>query len=204
MLDIGFLRMLPNMIVIAPSCESELKAALEFAAASDKPVAIRYPRDLVCTDPDLVETCSEPFVCGKSLTIKEPEDKFAVVAIGSCVPEAIKAAGILQKEGINVGVINARFAKPIDEKIIDLLQHGKTIITAEDHSIACGFGSAIMEMATMRFADAIEQIHGRIVVLGCDDEFIKAGPRSVQLEQIGVSAEAIAEKIRRLSGNMNG
>lgn len=208
MLDIGFLRMLPNMIVIAPSCESELKAALEFAAASDKPIAIRYPRDLVCTDGDLAEVCGEPFVCGKSLTIKEPEDKFVVVAIGSCLPDAIKAADILQKEGINVGVINARFAKPIDEKIIDLLQHGKTIITVEDHSIACGFGSAIVETAAMRFADVkadqLEQIHGRIVTLGCDDEFIKASPRRAQLEQIGVSAEAIAKKIRLLSDNMNG
>ena len=208
MLDIGFLRMLPNMTVLAPSCEPELKAALEFAAGGDKPVAIRYPRDLVCTDAALVEACGEPFVCGKSLTIKQPEDKFAIVAIGSCLPEAIKAAGVLQNEGIHVGVINARFAKPIDEKIIDLLQHGKTIITVEDHSIACGFGSAVAEMASMRFsevkADQLERIHGSIVTLGCGDEFIKAGPRSEQLEQIVVSSGAIAEKIRRLSGNMHG
>ena len=204
MLDIGFLRMLPNMIIIAPSCESELKAALDFAVNADKPVAIRYPKDFVSADTEMLEACGSPFVCGESPIIKPVEGEFAIVAVGSCVQDAFKAAQMLQNEGIDAGVIDARFAKPIDDKIIDLLKNGKTIITVEDHSLACGFGSAVLEKAAAKFADKEggrpEKMKGKIVTLGCGDRFIKAAPRSVQLSEIGISAEAIAEKIRYLSG----
>ncbi|MBW8035683.1 MAG: 1-deoxy-D-xylulose-5-phosphate synthase [Planctomycetes bacterium] len=203
MLDIGFLRMLPNMVVIAPSCESELKAALDFAIAAGKPVAIRYPKDFICTDTAMSAVCGSDFVCGESLIIKPVVGEFAIVAIGACVQEALKAGQMLQNEGIDAGVIDARFAKPIDDKIIDLLENGKTIITVEDHSLACGFGSAVLEKAAAKFADKdsgrSEKMKGKIVTLGCGDKFIKAAPRSVQLCEIGVSAEAIAEKIRQLS-----
>ncbi len=199
LMDIGFLRMMPNMVLVSPANGIELKGALRFAVQSTCPVAIRYPKD--CVDDD---TCAEkflqPFEIGKSITLRQGKGRLVLVAYGSMVMEALKAAEILHRtpygvasDNIDITVINARFAKPIDEKIISLLASGFSIITIEDHAAACGFGSAVLEAAAKAGLDT-----AKITVLGVNDEFIQADKRIEQFKQCGLSAQKIAETAKKL------
>jgi 1-deoxy-D-xylulose-5-phosphate synthase len=198
LMDVGFLRMLPNMVLISPACEWEVKAALEFALSRDNPAAIRYPRDVV-PDGGLDETLSQhAFELGKSVTVREGSGDIVVAALGSVLSEALKAAEELSVEGIDVTVINARFVKPIDADIVSLLYEGKSIVTVEDHSVSCGFGSAVLEAATARIARK-GRYKGRVVTLGGPDRLIKAGSRKIQLDEVGVSARGIIEAVKILN-----
>ncbi len=191
LMDIGFLRAMPNMTIVSPADETELNSALKFAVESDGPVVIRYPRDLVPTP--LTESAI-PFETGKSVTVRSGGDG-AIVALGSVLGEALKAAETLAGEGIEIEVINARFVKPLDERIIWLFNNKKFIITAEDHGIACGFGSALLEAATRKNGGLN---NCRITCLGADDKFIQIGTRGQQLEDMGITAEKIAETVRAM------
>ncbi len=197
LLDIGFLRMLPNMVLTAPANEVEMKLALEFALGADSPVVIRYPKDLVPPKKFIKAACSEPFKLGKSVTIKKTEDSsIAIVSYGSVLAEALKAEALLAKEGIAVDVINARFAAPIDKKIPALLDMGKGIITIEDHNLACGFGSAVLELAAEKTAGSRKL--PAIRVLGAPRMLIGQDSRKAQLMQAGISADKIAEAAREM------
>jgi len=211
--DVGSLRMLPNMVLIGPSDEVELRAAMEFALGIERPVAIRYPKDLVPTGVLGSSRCTQPFELGKSVPARdESGSEVVLVAYGVILKEALKAAENLARQGISVDVINARFAKPIDEGIVNLIAQGKTIITIEDHCAACGFGSAVLEAASkMAFAARTEQLSpekksrdsgatGQVLVLGGPDSFLDADSRSGQLAQAGLSAEQIAEAVKKLLG----
>ena len=179
-----------------------MKLALEFALSVDKPVVIRYPKDFVPTRKFVRAACAKPFKLGKSVVAKKSKDStLAIVSYGSILTEALEAAELLAKEGIAVDVINARFAAPIDEKIIQLLERGKGIITVEDHTTACGFGSAVLEMAAaktevskQRKADSKKL--NAIRVLGAPRKFIKHDSRAVQLSQAGINADKIAQTVK--------
>jgi len=200
LMDIGFLRMLPNIVLTAPANETEMKAALAFALGIDRPVAIRYPRDIVPDGELELPGCESPFELGKSVTVRQGSSDVVIVALGSILAEAVKAADVLAGEGIDVGVISARFAKPIDEKIISLFYDKKSIITVEEHSLACGFGSAVLELAAKKSFENKTRVSpdnmGKIVTLGGPDEFIKVGSRGIQLDEIGVSAARIVEAVK--------
>jgi 1-deoxy-D-xylulose-5-phosphate synthase len=198
-MDIGFLRMMPNMLLAAPANEIEMKLVLEFALSENKPVCIRYPKDLVPPElgPEIIKACAEPFKAGKCIIIREAlNSSVAIVAYGSVLNEAVKAAEILADEGVMVDVINTRFASPIDEKIISLLAEGKSIITVEDHNIACGFGSGVLESAAATFTKSIPR---PIVTLGVPARFIRHSSRNSQLAEIGINAEKIAETVRKFA-----
>ena len=131
-MDIGFMRMMPNMVLTAPANDIEMKLALEFAAGHEGPVVIRYPKDYVTENSKLNESCSKPFEAGKSITVSSSRKaKITIVAYGSVLAQAFEAEEILRKENIFVNVINARFAAPIDEKIITLIKQGKGICSGE-------------------------------------------------------------------------
>jgi 1-deoxy-D-xylulose-5-phosphate synthase len=189
LLDIGFMRMLPNMVVIAPANETEMKLALEFAVKCNSPVAIRYPRDVVKSDTDPAQ-CSERFELGKSVAIQEANADIVLVSYGAMLGETVKAAKMLEAGGIKTDIINARFAKPIDPKLVALAQSGKTIITIEDHSITCGFGSALLEATA-----STQNSKLKIQNLGAPDRFIMQDTRQNQFAESGVSAEKIAEVV---------
>ncbi len=203
LMDIGFLRMLPNMVLTAPADEVESKLALEFALAEGKPVCLRYPRDLVPSDQFDRTACAEPFELGKSVVVKEsPDSTVAIVAYGSILTEALVAARLLEQDGIALDVINARFAAPVDEKIISLLEKGKSIITVEDHSISCGFGSAVLELAAEKMADSgydKRYTLNAIRVLGMPRRFIRHDSRKAQLIEAGVNADKIAQTAKEMS-----
>jgi 1-deoxy-D-xylulose-5-phosphate synthase len=196
LMDIGFLRMMPNMVLTAPADEGELKLALEFALAENKPVCLRYPRDLVPSSEFDLSACAVPFELGRAVFVKSsPNSAIAIVAYGSVLTNALQAAQLLQQDGIDVDVINARFAAPLDEKIISLLKRHKGIITLEDHSLACGFGSAVLEAAVATLPGPITK---PIVTLGMPRAFLRHDSRNAQLMQGGISADRIIQAAKEM------
>jgi len=192
LMDIGYLRMMPNMVLTAPADETETKLALEFALSEGKPVVIRYPKDLVPKEKSISTACAKPFKLGKSVVAKRAKkSEIAIVSYGSVLTVALEAAEQLAKEGIAADVINARFAAPIDEKIVQLAEKGKAIITVEDHTAACGFGSAVLELAATKTAGGEKQYVIR--VLGAPRKFIKHDTRTTQLSQVGINAAKISQ-----------
>lgn len=194
MMDIGFMRMMPGVILTAPADLAEVKAALDFAVSVDKPVIIRYPKDIA---PELLSDKSAlPFELGKSVTCRtHPDAEIAIVTYGCVLSQALEAAEILSKEGTQIDVINARFAVPLDNAIISLLAQGKTLIIAEDHSIACGFGSAVLEAAAEHSDITLQK---KIKLLAAPKEFIPHNSRKAQLTRIGISTDNIANTVRKL------
>jgi len=194
LMDIGFLRMMPNMVLTAPANDIEMKLALEFALGEDKPVIIRYPKDIVPPKEFVRAACAKPFKLGKSVTVKRSKrSAVAVVTYGNVLTEALKAASVLAEEKIAIDVVNARFAAPVDEKIISLLGQGKSIVTVEDHAVACGFGSAVLELAAEK-GYSTESIR----LLGAPRRFIGHNSRDVQLMEAGANAETIAKTVRKI------
>jgi 1-deoxy-D-xylulose-5-phosphate synthase len=176
-----------------------MKLALEFALAEDKPIVIRYPKDLVPSSQFSRAACAKPFKLGKSVVVKKTRDSaIAIVSYGSILTEALRAANLLAKEGIAVDVINARFAAPLDKAIIALLEMGKSIITVEDHHLACGFGSAVLEIAAANTNNKSANIR----TLGVPSRFIGHNYRSFQLMEAGINAEKIVETAKEMAHSM--
>lgn len=186
-LDIAFLRSFPHMVLLAPADEAELLAALKFAVALDRPTAIRYPRDDV---PEPLGPCP-PFELGRSRTVREGGDAI-VIGYGATVSHALDASELLAADNISIRVINARFAKPIDEQmLVESLTAGIPVITVEDHSLAGGFGSAVLEAA-----QTLGLPTERIVRLGLPaEQFVSHGTRTGQLAECGIDAAGIAATV---------
>jgi 1-deoxy-D-xylulose-5-phosphate synthase len=194
LMDIGYLRMMPNLVLTAPANDIETKLALKFAVSTDNPVVIRYPKDAVPSEEFWRAACSKPFELGKSVTAKKSKgSSLAIVSYGAVLTEALKAAAILAEKKLPVDVINARFAAPVDQKIGNLLKRGKKILTVEDHFVACGFGSAVLELAAARGCCSSD-VH----LSGAPRTFIGHDSRQAQLLQAGVDAESIAEKAKKM------
>jgi 1-deoxy-D-xylulose-5-phosphate synthase len=194
LMDIGYLRLLPNLILIAPADAVEMKQALQFALGQDQPVVIRYPKDLVPLDESVLAASEKPFELGKSVVVRRGrKPSLVIVSYGSILTQALKAAEMLGSEKISVEVINARFAAPLDERFISLLSTGKSLITVEDHYLPCGFGSAVLELAATRGCDP-----GRMRVVGAPKGFIGHDSRHTQLIQAGINADEIAKTAKEL------
>jgi len=185
--DIAYLRPWPNLVLCAPADAGELNECLNFGITHDRAVAFRYPRDeaLASLVPD-----SPPFELGKAHTLRTGHDA-VLIAYGVMTVEALKAADLLQARGLRVGVINARFAKPLDEATIgEALAEYPLAFTIEDHFLTGGFGSAVLE-----FAETMTRARGRIVRLGSPDRFTAHAARRRQLEWVGLTAEKIADRV---------
>lgn len=195
MLDIGCLRMLPNMVIAAPADAFEMKEALALAIQSNVPFAIRYPRDTV----PAVENNTAPYALGRSALLRRGDAEYAIVALGPIAAEAMKAAQLLETQQLSITVVNARFAKPVDPAIIELFMQGKTVLVAEDHSITGGFGSAVIEEALAQARKinntVMREAIGKAVLVGGPDAFIPAAARRRQLEWMGLTAERLAQMI---------
>jgi deoxyxylulose-5-phosphate synthase len=171
-----------------------MRGALEFALGENKPVVIRYPKDFVPQQKFVRTACAKPFRLGKSVVVKRSKKSaVAIVCYGSILTEALKAAELLADDGIAVDVINGRFAAPVDEKIVSLLDQGKGIITVEDHAISCGFGSAVLELA-MEKSSSLKAIR----ILGAPRRFIGHNSRTHQLMEAGVNADKIVETVKEM------
>ena len=187
--DYAYLRSMPNMTIMAPKDEEELRHMLKTAVSMNGPVAVRYPRGS-----GVGVTLSEGLEVlpiGKAEVLREGSD-VCLWAIGTMVESAVKLAEMLAEEGINAGVVNMRFAKPIDKEL--LLAHAekyKKLVTIEEGVLQGGVGSAVLETIN----DA--QLLGTCKVLnfGIPDEFILHGDKQRLFQDIGLDVETMASKI---------
>ena len=196
--DIALLRTLPNMILMAPTDQSELAGALSLALGSNCPCVLRYPRDTVpATEAVTIEQKSQPFQLGRAAILRQGGDA-AVIAYGSSTYQAALAAETLAQRGIEVAVHNARFAKPLDEALLRSLlaiENEYPIVIVEDHALVGGFGSAILEFAQSAGLDT-----RRIVRIGLPDRFIAHNSRAAQLAEVGLDTQGIIAAICRALG----
>jgi 1-deoxy-D-xylulose-5-phosphate synthase len=183
--DLSFLRAIPNMVVMAPKDENELRHMLATAMVHDGPIALRYPRGRG-TGVDLDEALAH-IPIGEAEILSHGDD-LLILAVGSMVSEAVCAAALLaQNHHIDATVVNVRFVKPLDQALI-LAQARKIphIITIEENTIEGGFGSAVLEL----FND--HNIRDAIVKrLGVNDYFVEHGPQALLRGQCQVDAAAI-------------
>lgn len=195
LMDIGYLRMLPNMVLTAPADAAEMRQALQFALSHSQSVVIRYPKEPVPAGQATPAASERPFELGRSVLVRKGLGaSLAIVSYGTMLREALEAADRLGAAGIETDVINARFAAPVDEGLLSLLAEGKRLITVEDHSLSCGFGSALLELASTRGCEL-----GRIRVLGVPRRFIGHNSRGAQLMEAGITADEIVKTAKELS-----
>ncbi len=172
-MDIAYLRPLPGIVLMAPADAAEMKAALRLALSLDGPAALRYPRDEV---PDDIPGDCPPFELGISRVLREGRDG-TFLCYGVMVEPALAAADKLAEEGLQVAVVNARFAKPLDAaQISRRIASSKPVVVVEDHVVAGGFGSAVLELAAQRGLDA-----AKVQLMGLPDRFIPHASRAEQL-----------------------
>ena len=186
--DISYLRGVPNLIHMDPKDEDELADMMYTALLHDGPAAIRYPRG---TGPGVTPK-DEPkrLAIGVAEVLKDGHD-IAIFALGNMVAEAQRLAPVLEREGFSVAVINGRFAKPIDRASV--AEYGRScglLITMEDHVLAGGFGSAVLET----LSDL--ELTVPVVRVGWPDEFIEHGKVEALRQKYGLTAEAALEKAR--------
>ncbi|MEZ5305972.1 MAG: 1-deoxy-D-xylulose-5-phosphate synthase [Pyrinomonadaceae bacterium] len=195
LLDITYFRGYPNIALMAPKDEAELRDMLHTAIEHPGPAAIRYPRgEGVGVD---IERAPELLEIGKSETLREGED-LAIIAYGSMVMPALEAAERLAKEGIEAKVVNARFVKPLDEgMVIDCAKTFPLIITVEEAYLAGGFGSAVLE--TLEREGLLESTH--VSRMGVPDEIVTHGDPSKLLGEYGLDVEGIyTQALENLKG----
>ena len=184
--DLSYLRHIPGLAIMAPADLEELAAMLKFALQHPGPVALRYPRGegagSLCGSPD-------PIALGQARVLMPGED-LTLFAVGSMVGPALAAAERLREQGVKAGVVNARFVKPLDERLLcELAQETGRVVTIEENSLPGGFGSAVLEALSAANLARIP-----VLRLGLPDEFVGQGPREWLLESAGLGAEQIAEQ----------
>lgn len=189
-LDITYLRGFPGMVLMAPCDEVELGEAMKLGLALEKPCAIRYPRDDV---PAPIPDCPR-FEMGRSRRLRDGDDA-TLLCYGVTANYAMAAAELLAENGTEIAVVNARFAKPVDRDMVETaFRSGAPVVTVEDHSVAGGFGSAVLETAQELGVAAT-----RVVRLGMPvDRFIAYGSRTGQLAECGIDATGIASALQSL------
>lgn len=185
--DLSYLRFIPNMVLMAPKDEQELRDML-FTAVEYKqgPIALRYPRGNAYGVS--LRTSFQKIEIGKSEVLRSGTD-ITIFAIGNMVYPSLDAAELLEKEHLSVGVVNMRFVKPLDTEMLEkVLAISPLLVTVEDNVIEGGFGSAMLE--------AIQQkniFHARVKLHGIPDNFIEHGSPHELYKMLKLDAEGIAE-----------
>jgi 1-deoxy-D-xylulose-5-phosphate synthase len=188
--DLAYLRTLPNMLVMAPKDENELRHMLRTAVEHPGPAALRFPRGGgfgVPLDPDI-----KALPVGRAELLRDGRDA-AIVALGSVVHPALEAAAELAAEGISVAVLNARFAKPLDAAAVEgLARRCGAVLTVEEHAGMAGFGAAVLE------ALSAGGVAARTRCLAVPDRLVEHGDPAASLHEFGLDAEGIAQAVREL------
>jgi 1-deoxy-D-xylulose-5-phosphate synthase len=188
--DLSFSRFIPNLTVMAPKDEAELRDMLFTALHMDGPVILRYPRGR--SNGFVMQPQPERLPVGRGEWLKSG-DNLVFVAIGTMVQTAMKAADLLAAAGIQSGVINARFIKPLDEELLfEVARKTRWIVTLEENSLMGGFGSAVMEAL-----NSAGILGPRILRLGLPDCFVEQGSRDELLNCLGLDPASIAERVRK-------
>jgi 1-deoxy-D-xylulose-5-phosphate synthase len=192
--DISFMRTIPNLTVMSPGDENELRRMLLTAVEHNSPIVLRYPRGAGTGCP--LDDCLEPVPVGRGKIVQQAGrgDDLLILAIGSSVCEARVACTRLQQEGIHSTVVNCRFIKPLDRQLIcDLGSSIKKIITVEENALYGGFGSAVLESL---LDNGINDVAVRRI--GIPDRFIPQGSQRELRRECGIDADAIAAAAREL------
>jgi 1-deoxy-D-xylulose-5-phosphate synthase len=189
---------MPGIVLMAPSDEAELNRSLRLALAMETASALRYPRDNVpaCNFEDLIDqslrgAAKQEWTVGKSRTLREGTDA-TIVSYGALTQHAIAAAEQLGAEGMSVGIVDARFCKPIDgDMLARVLRPGHAVLTLEDHSLQNGFGTAVLE-----YAASHELPTADLTRLGMPDRLIGHATRPQQLAEVGLDVPGIIASVR--------
>lgn len=185
--DIALMREMPHMTIFVPCDPAETEKAVMAAAEIDGPVYIRVARP-VCDD---LTTADTPFIPGKANVMREGTD-VCIISCGLMISRALAAAELLEKDGISAAVVNMHTIKPIDSEIIlKMNQTCKAIVTAEEHSIIGGLGSAVAEVLAGHDGAKFARV-------GIEDKFGKSGKPDQLFEAYGLTAENIAAKSKEL------
>ena len=194
--DLSYLRMMPNMTVMAPKDENELRRMLITALSLDGPAALRYPRGTAAGVPLTDDV--QPLPLGKGEILREGGD-VCFLAVGSMTANAWQAAEFLAADGIAAEVVNMRFVKPLDrELLLEAAGHVKLLVTVEENVLAGGFGSAVLEC----LADAGRTVP--LLRLGIPDRFVPQGDRSLLWEECGLLPYQMAARVRERLGRTHG
>lgn len=191
--DIAYMRLFPNMVVMAPGDATDLPQMLQLALRYDSPCAIRYPKTVAT----VVDEERQPVELGRSEVVRWGRDG-VVLCFGTQLSACLKAAEMLERGGLDVGVVNARFAKPLDKDLISrALTECPFVITVEEGCLSGGFGSAIVELAADQGLDA-----SHVRRLGIPDRFVEHGDRSELLADLGLDAEGVAAACREVASHL--
>jgi 1-deoxy-D-xylulose-5-phosphate synthase len=186
--DLGYLRLFPNMVVMAPGDAYDLPRMLQWALQHDGPSAIRYPKASAKTLPG----DRQPVERGRAEILSWGEDGL-LLCCGALLEYCLAAREQLAREGLDVGVVNARFVKPLDGELIRrALRTCPFVLTVEEAALIGGFGSAVLELAADEGLDT-----RRLRRLGIPDQFVEHGERSELLADLGLDAEGIAQACRQ-------
>lgn len=187
-LDLSYLGSIPGLVVAAPRDENELQHLIYTATKGSGPMAVRYPRGAgpgATLDTDLRE-----IPVGRAEVLRSGEDA-AILAIGTTVLPALKAAGLLWEKGISCTVIDARFAKPLDtDSVLAAARTTERLITIEENTLAGGFGSAVLQLLQASRLDGV-----RTRCLGIPDEFVEHAPQASLRARYCLDAQGIAGQI---------
>lgn len=186
--DLSYLRTIPNMVIMAPSDENEMRNMIHTAIQYKKgPIALRYPRALTFTND--IRTEFLELAVGKFRTVNKGS-KVLLIGVGFLLCKCLDVAGVLEKHNIKPTIIDARFVKPLDvEAYKALFKEHLVVATVEDNSITGGFGSAMAEI--------LSEMHKppRLIRIGLPDSFVEQGEIEELRESLGISGEKIAEEI---------
>jgi 1-deoxy-D-xylulose-5-phosphate synthase len=184
--DIGYLRLIPNMVCMAPKDKEEFEDMLEFATKLDSPVSIRYPRGQAYSLGN-----REAIKLAKSQILNAGKD-VCLLSLGSMVKTGLECVSLLGKEGISACLVNARFIKPLDEDLLKkIVQEHNIIITLEEGNLACGFGSAVLEFYEKE--GLLDKV--KLIRAGLPDEFIPSAKRDELLNIYGLDAVSLSNRI---------
>jgi 1-deoxy-D-xylulose-5-phosphate synthase len=184
--DTTYLRLFPNFVVMAPGDERDVAPMLRFALGHTGPASLRYPK----ANLEQVERGAQPVELGRAEVYEWGTDG-VFIAYGSLFPNCVKAADRLRRQGLDVGVINARFAKPLDQAtILRAVEELPLVVTVEEGTLEGGFGSAVLEAAN---AANLETRH--IVRLGIPDRFIEHAERAELLASLGLDADGLCRTV---------
>ena len=192
--DLSYLRSLPNMVVMAPMDENELRRMLATALAHDGPIALRYPRGV--GEGVVLEEPITALPLGTGEILKKGDDVL-ILALGRPVNDALAAHSILQRDGISSTVVNCRFVKPLDIDLIgSLVNKIPRIVTIEENVRQAGFGSAVLEALSDRGITGFQAER-----IGIADIFVEHGPQKLLRSTYGIDAKSIVKAARRLLQN---
>jgi 1-deoxy-D-xylulose-5-phosphate synthase len=188
--DMAFLRHIPNMVIMMPKDENELRHMLKTALMYEKgPIAVRYPR--INGTGVTQDKVMQPIPIGTWEVVREGES-VAVLAVGPMVQIAEEAAAVLEAQGVQLQIINARFIKPLDENMLLQLSKERThIITIEEAALHGGFGSAVLEFFAKKEITGVQ-----VKCLGIPDYYVEHGSIPQQRAEVGLTVENLIEQVK--------